>query len=105
LLIEPVRSIYRFDRAALEYIIDVSDGRPFRIQQYALEAVNHMLGKRGRRITLDDVRAVQGRIEASHDGIGTPPNPDLNGNSVDRSVYASLDTTVEVTNDTSKTPS
>jgi hypothetical protein len=62
LLIEPVRSIYRFDPSALEYIIEVSNGRPFRIQQYALEAVNHMLGKRGRRITLDDVRAVHGRI-------------------------------------------
>ena len=49
LLTEPVRVIYRFDPGALEYIIEVSDGRPFRIQQYALESVNHMLGRRSRK--------------------------------------------------------
>ncbi len=80
LLIEPVRSIYRFDPSALEYIIEVSNGRPFRIQQYALEAVNHMLGKRGRRITLDDVQAVHGQIEVSYAALNQPPDANLTKN-------------------------
>ncbi|MCB0131383.1 MAG: ATP-binding protein, partial [Caldilineaceae bacterium] len=66
LLVEPVRDIYRYDPAVLEFIIDNSDGRPFRIQQYALESVNHMLAARRRRITMDDVEFAHEHIQESY---------------------------------------
>ncbi len=54
LLVEPVRGFYIFEPAALEFIVSNSDGRPYRLQQYALEAVNHMLEHKRRRIRLAD---------------------------------------------------
>jgi ligand-binding sensor domain-containing protein len=55
LIVEPVRGYYVYEPVALDFIIANSGGRPYRIQQYALEAVNHMLQERRRRITLVDV--------------------------------------------------
>lgn len=55
LIVEPVRGYYVYEPVALDFIIANSGGRPYRIQQYALEAVNHMLQQRRRRITLVDV--------------------------------------------------
>ena len=55
LLVEPVRGYYLYEPAALAFIVDNCDGRPFRIQQYALEAVNHMLKHKRRRILMEDV--------------------------------------------------
>lgn len=66
LLIEPVRDIYGYDAAAIEFILDESDGRPFRIQQYGLESVNHMLAAGRRRVTMEDVGAAYVRIQSSH---------------------------------------
>lgn len=66
LLIEPVRDIYSYDAAAIEFILDESDGRPFRIQQYGLESVNHMLADGRRRIKMEDVEAAHARIQSSH---------------------------------------
>ena len=75
LLIEPVRDVYRYDPAALEFVIEHSDGRPFRIQQYALEAVNHMLQQRRRRITLADVEVAHDHIESNFDDLLTQLTP------------------------------
>jgi ligand-binding sensor domain-containing protein len=54
LLVEPIYDYYWYDPAALEFIIEQSEGRPYRLQQYALEAVNHMLAAGRSVITLDD---------------------------------------------------
>ena len=54
LLTEPVRGYYMFDPDALEFIVERSEGRPYRLQQYALEAVNQMLHQKRRVITLAD---------------------------------------------------
>lgn len=67
LLVEPVRGIYRYDPAAAEFIIEHSNGRPFRLQQYALEAVNNMLQDGRRRITLADAETAYEHIVASYD--------------------------------------
>jgi ligand-binding sensor domain-containing protein len=66
LLIEPVRDIYSYDAAAIEFILDESDGRPFRIQQYGLESVNHMLADGRRRVKMEDVEAAHARIQSSY---------------------------------------
>jgi predicted AAA+ superfamily ATPase len=65
LLVEPVRGYYLYEPAALTFIVDNSEGRPFRIQQYALEAVNHMLKHRRRRILLQDVLFAHEQILAT----------------------------------------
>lgn len=65
LLIEPVRGYYQYDLAAIEFILDHANGRPYKIQQYGLEAVNHMLAVRRRRITLADVEAAHRRLQAA----------------------------------------
>ena len=59
LLVEPVRGYYVFAPEALTFILDASDGRPFRLQQYALEAVTQMLAAKRRQITMVDVRAAR----------------------------------------------
>ena len=65
LLIEPVRNIYRYDPETLDFIIEKSNGRPYRLQQYALIAVNYMLARRHRRIFLEDAHAAHEDIETA----------------------------------------
>jgi len=65
LLVEPVRGYYQYDQAAVEFILDHPNGSPYKIQQYGLEAVNHMLAAHRRRITLADVEAAHQRLEAA----------------------------------------
>ena len=67
LLTEPVRGYYSFDEPAIEFILRHSDGRPYRIQQYALEAVNHMLRHGRRRILMVDVLAAHEQVWAAAD--------------------------------------
>lgn len=57
LLTEPVRGIYEWAPEAIDFVLARVEGRPYRIQQYALEAVNQMLTARRLRITLADVQA------------------------------------------------
>jgi ligand-binding sensor domain-containing protein len=65
LLIEPVRGSYDWDPEAVNYVLAHSSGRPYRIQQFGLEAVNHMLAKHRRCITVEDVRMAEEVIERS----------------------------------------
>jgi AAA+ ATPase superfamily predicted ATPase len=77
LLTQPVRGYYVYDQAALEFIVDKCEGRPFRIQQYGLEAVNHMLAHGRRRIRLDDAEAAHRAIQNNaHDQEAQPPDGD-----------------------------
>ncbi|MBI3958115.1 MAG: hypothetical protein HY328_04840 [Chloroflexi bacterium] len=62
LLTEPIRGFYEYEPAALEYILEESDGKPYRLQQYALEAVNHMLADGRRQILLNDVEYAREHI-------------------------------------------
>jgi ligand-binding sensor domain-containing protein len=63
LLVEPIRDYYRYEPAAIEFIIDHSDGRPYRLQQYALEAVNHMLADGRTVISMSDVEYAHEHIQ------------------------------------------
>jgi len=63
LLIEPVRGVYEWELAAIEFVLAHAAGRPYRLQQYALEAVNHMLTAERFRITMADVQAADEVIE------------------------------------------
>ncbi len=57
LLIDPVRGAYEWEPAALEFVVAHAAGRPYRLQQYGLESVNHMLGEGRQHITVADVTA------------------------------------------------
>ncbi|MGQ9490609.1 MAG: two-component regulator propeller domain-containing protein [Anaerolineae bacterium] len=65
LLIEPVRGIYEWEPAAVEFVIRQAAGRPHRLQQYALEAVNRMLAAGRLQITQADVEAAHQAVEYS----------------------------------------
>ena len=65
LLVEPVRGTYRYDQEAIAFILEQADGRPYKVQQYGLEAVNHMLARRRRRITAADVRVAHHRLQVA----------------------------------------
>ncbi len=82
LLTAPVEGYYRYDPAALEFIIEQSEGRPFRLQQYAMEAVNHMLAENRQTITLDDVEFAHEHIRnvGNDHNVGLDiPTPNGNG--------------------------
>ena len=63
LLEEPVRGVYDWESEALDFVIQHADGRPYRLQQYALEAVNRMLANKRLNITLTDVEAAHEQLE------------------------------------------
>jgi uncharacterized protein YejL (UPF0352 family) len=72
LLVEPVRGYYLYEPEALDFILHQSDGRPYRLQQYGLEAVNEMLRHKRRRITQRDALiAHQIILENSQLGVST----------------------------------
>jgi Trp operon repressor len=77
LLVEPVRGYYIYEPAALEFIVTHSDGRPYRIQQYGLEAVNHMLKHKRRRIQMGDVEYAHAQIltTSANLSVGIEPMP------------------------------
>lgn len=62
LMREPVAKFYRWDKDAIHYVYAQSQGRPHRIQQICLEAVNSMLDDKRRRIQLNDVQRAYERI-------------------------------------------
>ncbi len=62
LLTQPIRGFYEYEPAALEYILEESEGKPYRLQQYALEAVNKMLADGRRQILLSDVEYAREHI-------------------------------------------
>jgi ligand-binding sensor domain-containing protein len=57
LLVEPVAQVYSWTPEALDGALAYAEGRPFRLQQCGLHAVNHMLSEGRTQITLSDVQA------------------------------------------------
>lgn len=77
-----------FEPDALDFIVEHSDGRPYRLQQYALEAVSQMLHHKRRVIKLADVLVAHELIQvsgqqpkgswgkdAAREGLGAPQTP------------------------------
>jgi len=65
LMREPVEGFYTWDDDAVNFVWSISQGRPHRIQQIALESVNLMLTDRRRRITKNDARIANTQILAN----------------------------------------
>ena len=55
LLVDPVAGVYEWTPKALQFVLDRAHGRPYRLQQYRLEAVNQMLVAGRTSITMQDV--------------------------------------------------
>jgi hypothetical protein len=51
LIQEPVKGIYRYDKDAIELILQHSEYKPFRIQQICLAAINRVLAQKRHRVT------------------------------------------------------
>jgi hypothetical protein len=66
LLVEPVRGVYEWDPAAIDFVVAHAEGRPHRLQQLALEAVDHMLSAGRLRITLGDAQAADAILARAH---------------------------------------
>ena len=62
LMRDPVARFYDWDDDALHYVFAQSQGRPHRIQQICMEAVNTMLDEQRRRLTLQDVQRGYERV-------------------------------------------
>ncbi len=71
LLTEPVRGFYRYEPSVVDFIIENCAGRPFRIQQYGLEAVGRMLAEGRRTITMEDALFAHAHIQQMGDSINT----------------------------------
>ena len=63
-MVKPVKNFYRYDEDALQFILAHSEGRPFRLQQYGMESVNHMLREHRRRITMADVQYAHNLVQS-----------------------------------------
>ncbi len=63
LLVEPVQGTYEWDPEAIEFVLQHAEGRPYRLQQYALEAVNQMLAAKRLHITVEDVQVAHEIVE------------------------------------------
>jgi ligand-binding sensor domain-containing protein len=75
LLVEPVRGYYIFEPDTIDFILQKSEGRPHRIQQYAMEAVNEMLRHKRRRIMMDDVLTAHEIIQWDSQAESIKPAP------------------------------
>ena len=62
LITEPVKGIYEYDQAAIEFIIAHSDLKPHLIQKFCLEAVNRILDEGRTRVTEEDVKHVDENV-------------------------------------------
>jgi GAF domain-containing protein len=54
----PVRGRYDYDEAAVDLIYDLSNGRPMRIQQLCLEAINYIREQSRTLVTAEDIERV-----------------------------------------------
>ncbi|MFO7633372.1 MAG: two-component regulator propeller domain-containing protein [Caldilinea sp.] len=78
LLVEPVRGYYIYEPDALDFILEQSEGRPYRLQQYGMEAVNEMLRRKRRRITKRDALSAHEIIQSNSQlGVGLSGAPVL----------------------------
>jgi hypothetical protein len=66
LIEEPVRGSYTWDHDAIEFVIEKGEGRPYRIQQLCMEAVNLMTEAHRDRITLEDVQKAYTSLDINH---------------------------------------
>lgn len=64
LLVEPVKGYYTYRPETIDFILEMAEGRPFRIQQYGLESVNQMLLAGRRTIHLRDAHLAHERLSA-----------------------------------------
>jgi hypothetical protein len=80
LIREPVAGVFRYEPAAVEAILALSQLKPYVIQKLCIHAVNHMLEERRSLVTFDDVevgREVLGREAQTEDRPGPAGSVDL----------------------------
>jgi len=68
LIQEPVKGIYRYNKDAIELILQYSEHRPFRIQQICLATINRVLAQKRRRVT-GLIRVTKEDVERAYQGL------------------------------------
>jgi beta-N-acetylhexosaminidase len=68
LIQEPVKGIYRYDKDAIELILQYSERKPFRIQQICLATINRVLAHKRRRVT-GPVQVTKEDVERAYRGL------------------------------------
>ena len=58
LIERPIRGVLRFDKRAIERIVDLCDYRPYRIQRLCMKLVSRMYEQNRRRVSVADVEAI-----------------------------------------------
>jgi hypothetical protein len=68
LIEEPVRGIYRYDKDAIELILQYSKHKPFHIQQICLATINYVLAQERPRVT-GPIRVTKEDVERAYQGL------------------------------------
>jgi CheY-like chemotaxis protein len=68
LIQEPVKGIYRYEKDAIELILQHSECKPFRVQQICLATINHVLAQKWRRMT-GPIRVTKEDVEKAYRGL------------------------------------
>jgi hypothetical protein len=68
LIQEPVKGIYRYDKDAIELILQDSERKPFRIQQICLATINRVLTQKRRRVT-GPIQVTKEDVERAYQGL------------------------------------
>jgi len=68
LIQEPVKGIYRYDKDAIELILQDSERKPFRIQQICLATINRVLAQKRRRVT-GPIQVTKEDVERAYQGL------------------------------------
>lgn len=62
LIREPVRGIFSYEHEAVERLLALSKCEPYRIQRLCVNVINHIVARKRRRVTAEDVEAVYAEI-------------------------------------------
>ena len=58
LIERPIRGVLKFEKGAIERIVELADYRPYRIQRLCMKLVSRMYEHDRRRVTVEDVEAI-----------------------------------------------
>lgn len=65
LILEPVRGMFRYDEAAVERILEYSACRPYDVQRLCINAINHVIEQKRRRVRGEDIEQLRPLILTS----------------------------------------
>ncbi len=62
LITKPIQGFYKYEKSAIEFIIQKTDGKPFYIQTLCKKGIIHILDEKRHRVTLEDVQEIYDKL-------------------------------------------